>query len=79
MRDLDNTNVYSYKGKYITQGLLDYLVNEGINIVAVKLVNGCITVQSDKREFVYPQFVPWGKIAENIKEVMDLLSRNEVD
>ena len=68
MKDIDQTNIYSYKGDDYCKALKDYLASKGIKVASIELEAGYVILTFDKINYKFPQYAQWQWIVERISK-----------
>ena len=66
MRDIDQTNIYTYKGKDFASDLMDYLNSQGAEVHKVEVVSGWIEIAGLTLSCKVPQYMQWHQITRRV-------------
>ena len=68
MKDIDQTNIYSYKGDDYGRSLVDYLNSKSVKVHTAAVQDGYVYVVAERIVYKIPQYAQWHKIAEVIAD-----------
>ena len=66
MREIDQTNIYTYKGKDFASDLKVYLTSQGAEVHKVEVVSGWIEIGCHPLSCKVPQYMPWYQIVRRV-------------
>lgn len=64
MADIDETNIYSYRGNSFMLDFEKYLRDHGITVDEIELMNGMIGIwpSGSRKPVMVPQYARWGDV-----------------
>lgn len=64
MADIDETNIYSYRGNSFMTDFTEYLQDHGITVDEIELMNGMIGIwpSGSQKPVMVPQCARWGDV-----------------
>jgi len=63
MADIDQTNVYNYKGDNYCVALTEYLRSKGLDVFGVELTAGFVMMYQGTTQHGFAQYCQWGRMA----------------